>query len=337
MKKKNTKKSYDVVSVGSAVRDIAFYTDDVELLDNPKKDPTKLKLIGFEYGAKVRSDKVMRMFGGGAANTSVGISRLGLRNAVLVSVGMDAEGHEIVAELTKNGVSGELIQYDKKHPTGSSFLVVEEETHEHVAFASYGANSYLNISPKVLNSFKTDWFYISSISMVNWYSAILRLVNSGSKVAWNPGATQLAGSAEQLKKLIKKTTLLILNKDEATELALRTGMKRVPGKSQYDCKVLAQHIHDLGPELVMVTDGRKGSHVFDGAKFYFSKPAPDRPVDTTGAGDCFGSSFTTGLIKFSGDIDKSLALAVINSTNLVAHTGAQQGLLKWDKIRTLLK
>ena len=328
---------YDVVSVGSAVRDVMFYTSDAELVKNPKKDPTKLKFIGFEYGAKIHSTHVVQSLGGGAANTAVGMSRLGLRNAALVSVGQDANGDSILGALSEAGVDTGLVQVQKKSATGFSFLVVETKTHEHVAFADYGANMQLTLTPRLMKSFTTDWFYVSSVSGSNWFEIMERLVKTGSKIAWNPGAIQLASSARKLRAILSGVEVLIVNKDEALELAIKLGMKTTASSKLPSAKELAMYIQSKGPAHAMVTNGRKGTHVYNGSTIHFAKPDPDKPVDTTGAGDCFGSSFITGLIRYNYDYDKALQLAVVNSTALVAYTGAQTGLLRWAKANRAVK
>lgn len=326
--------SVQVVSIGSAVRDIIFYTNQAQIIKNPENDPTRLKLIAFEYGAKIKSGQVSYLFGGGAANTALGFAKLGLRTATFIAVGQDGSGDELVAHLQAGKVQTQFVQRSSQ-PTGQSFLVVESTTHEHVAFVSYGANETMQVSPAQLKQCPTDWFYVSSLATPNWVELMKRLTRTGAHLAWNPGAGQLQGSVKALRAILPGVTVLILNKDEATELTLRT--MRGATASHLSAKNLAQHVHTLGPDLVLITNGRHGAHVYDGQRFYFAKPSPDKPVDTTGAGDCFGSSFIAGLIRFSGDIAQALKLAIVNSTSLVSHTGAQQGLLSWSEASAKLK
>ena len=104
---------------------------------------------------------------------------------------------------------------------------------------------------------------------------------------------------------------------------------------------MARTIQRWGPQMVVVTDGRKGAYVYDGQNVHVQKPAKDRVKDTTGAGDCFGSSFISGLVRYNGNIVQSMQLAIRNTTSLVHSIGAQQGLLKWrdlpKKFKTVTK
>ena len=115
---------YDVITIGSAVRDVMFATGDAETFKNPKQDPTKLNLIGFEYGAKIHSDQVHRYYGGGANNTAVGLARLGLKVGACISVGNDAEGDATIQHLKAERVSTQFVQRSPKRATGFSFLIV---------------------------------------------------------------------------------------------------------------------------------------------------------------------------------------------------------------------
>ena len=55
-------------------------------------------------------------------------------------------------------------------------------------------------------------------------------------------------------------------------------------------------------------------------------PDPAPPVDRTGAGDAFASTFVAALIK-GKSLDEALRWAPINSMNVVQRVGAQAGLL----------
>lgn len=319
-----SKNTFDIITIGSAVRDIMFATDQAETIKNPKPDPTKLKLIGFEYGAKIHSDDVQRYYGGGANNTAIGLSRLGLKVAACICVGSDGEGDAMIAHLKTEGVDTRFIQQDKTLLTGLSFLVKETKTNEHVAFVNYGANEHLTIPTKVITA-KPTWFYVSALSTKSWSSLMRSVLHSGAAVAWNPGAIQLADQ-KALLPLLKTVAVLIVNKDEATELAQQAG----------STKHLAQAIHRFGPSVVVVTDGRKGATVFDGQKFYVTPGSLAAPKDTTGAGDAFGSSLVAGLVKFNHSITKALRLATINASAEVAQPGAQNGLLTWAQARKKL-
>lgn len=316
-------KTFDIITIGSALRDMLFYTDEAELIDNPK-NPIKLKLLGFEYGAKIRGHRVQFTFGGGAMNTAVNFAGLGLKTGIISCLGNDETGQEIINYLKKKKVNTSLIQTVKER-TGSSLLVIDEKTEEHVIFVHYGANEKLRlVHPKGVQRSPlgcTSWFYVSGLAAKVWPTVINKLKRTSAKIAWNPGHSQLP----DLKKHLPGIAVLILNKDEATELCLEA-------TKNYSVLNLLKIIYFWGPRLIVITDGRRGVYVFDGQKVYFDKPRPHQPRDTTGAGDCFGSTFIAGLIKLK-DIKKAIHLAMLNTVSLVMRPGAQNGLLTWGQLK----
>jgi len=65
-------------------------------------------------------------------------------------------------------------------------------------------------------------------------------------------------------------------------------------------------------------------------------PDPAPPVDRTGAGDSFSSTFTAA-IALGNDLPTALSWGPINSMNVVQHIGAQKGLLSREKLEEHLK
>jgi len=88
---------YDFVTIGGATRDIAFFTDEGVLIRN-KENPFNMrqKLLAFEYGAKIRIDEFINLFGGGASNAAVNLVGLGFKTAAIVEVGDDENGRAIL-------------------------------------------------------------------------------------------------------------------------------------------------------------------------------------------------------------------------------------------------
>ena len=97
-------KKYDIVTIGGATQDITFYTDELMVIDNPKKDPLRKKLAAFEYGAKIPVREIFVGRGGGATNTASTFASLGLKAATLLRVGNDKEGKAVIADLKSKGI-----------------------------------------------------------------------------------------------------------------------------------------------------------------------------------------------------------------------------------------
>ncbi|MBI2410731.1 MAG: carbohydrate kinase family protein [Candidatus Kerfeldbacteria bacterium] len=324
-------KKFDVITIGSALRDVMFYTDQACVMNNPAKDPARSQLICVEYGAKIRSENVHFEFGGGAANTAVNFAGLGLRTAVVTAIGDDFDGQSIERQLQTAGVDIRYLQKTSKHQTGFSFLTIDEKTGDHVAYVYYGAVQDLQLTSTQYAQLQTKWLYLGSLNTPKW-KQILRTIFSDkheqSQIAWNPGATQISAGFRTLKPYIRETDILILNRDEAIELLLTSPQSY----GAHSMEEMVEYIHGFGPRIVLLTNGRGGSYAYDGKQHYHLNTPQDHPKDTTGAGDCYGSSFVAGMIRYKGDIQKSMRLATLNASHLVQQIGAQNGLLKWNDL-----
>lgn len=335
------KKKYDIITIGGASRDYTFYTDKGKIISTPQNLASQ-KMLAFEYGGKIHSPEAYTNFGGGGANTAVSFSRLGLKTAALLAVGDDDSGRAVIDNLIRHHVNSRQIQIDRSRPTGFSFIMcVDRKDHDHIAFVYSGANKGFLLTPKQTAALSAKWFYIAPLSHEN-AAKNLKVIfeaarNKNIKVAWNPGTTQIQAGKRLIGQYLKYTDVLILNKDEAIELVLsgvRLGRKSPNhlNRPVYLLNILSE----WGAKNVIITEGKKGSWVYDGQKIYRQKALKSKAVDTTGAGDAFGSSFVAGLILKNGNVQLALKLATLNSGSVVGKIGAQNGLLTLNKINNKL-
>ncbi len=335
---------YDVITIGGATEDITFYTKEGMLIAN-RKDISRQKLLAFEYGTKIKIDKSHSTFGGGAANSAISLSRLGFKVVSLLAVGRDIRGQRIIENLKNYKVDIKLIQKIKDVETGFSFLLVGNDN-EHIVFSNRAANSELRITNSELRMLKkTKQVYLTSLSG-DWniiLNKIFSLIpptpfNKGGispKISWNPGNIQLCGGINMIGKYLKKTEVLMVNKDEAIELVVSDRKYRnKPFSFLNKIENLLKILKSYGPNIVVITDGRHGAHAYNGNKLYRQKVVKEKKrVDTTGVGDAFNSSFTAGLELYNGDIKKAMMLGAKNSASVIAKQGAQNGLLTKKDIK----
>ncbi len=322
---------YDFITIGGATRDISFFTDQGVLINN-KKDILRQKLLGFEYGAKIKVDKFNYAYGGGAANAAVCLANFGFKTASIAKVGDDESGRLIIKNLKDHKINTDLISIAPKEASGASFILIAPSG-ERIIFGARGANRALSLSKceaKALQGTKN--IYLASLSG-DWFKTlniIFSVVNKyGQSVFWNPGSRQFASGLKKISPFLEKTTVFAINKDEAMELVLSSAKHRAL-KPAYLSKTenLLKIIKSFGPKIVIITLGEDGVMAYDGKKIYHHKVIKEKKrVDTTGVGDVFNSSFAAGL-TIHKDIDKALNLGLRNTAAKIAHLGAQNGLLK---------
>ncbi len=326
---------HDVICIGGITEDIMFHTDDLQVLKNSQ--PTGAgKLFAFEVGDKVLNDEqVLYTFGGGGSNSAVGFARLGLKTALVGAIGIDPSALKILHHFKKEKVNLSFLQKIEHYWTGLSFVITAGSASEHVIFTHRAANERLEIEARRLASASSRWYYLTSLSGAGWQKNLANVYEVAGKkrikIAWNPGATQLAEGYDYLKKYLRQTEVLILNKDEATSLAASLNSDSVKTKP----KELLTILSGFGPKAVAISDGARGAYVCSGQQSYFAKALPFKAVNTTGAGDAFGSSLVGGLMLYHSDLKKALRLAIIRSNYVVIKIGAQEGLLTLSEVKKI--
>lgn len=330
--------NFDVVSIGGAVKDHTLYVDGGKIFSTPQ-NITSQKMIGFEYGAKLKTKEAYLSLGGGAANSSVAMSRLGLKTAVLTRLGKDDVADDVIRKLKQEKVYTSRVQFDSDSITGFSFiLVADKKDKERTIFNYVGCGEALQLKPNNFKNLRAGWFYLASLSGGKWSANLKEIFKQAkkhnTKIYWNPGNRQIKAGKKSLSSYLKQTEILTLNKDEAIELVL-SGVKLGRKDPKYLNRpvYLLNLLHEWGPKIVMITDGQKGAYVYDGEKIYRQKIKNSKVVDRTGVGDCFGSSFLSGYIYEKGNIVKALKYATINSASVVTKVGAQNGLLRLSKLK----
>ncbi len=316
-----------IITLGGATEDVNIYPKEAIVVGN-KGDILRQKLLAFEYGAKISINDAVSTFGGGAANSAVNFAGLGFSSTVLTILGKDERAKKILNNFKKKKVNTDLILFSKDKVSPFSLIVIGPKK-EHVAFVLSACKDDMEIKKKAKERIKqADWLYISSLTG-EWEKILSETVVLAKNIAWNPGSKQLKAGASRLRKFLKKTKVICLNKDEAIELSLSIrGYKDKPKSFFNNTNNLLKVIHSLGPDMVLITKGEKGAILYDGEAVYEQGIIKEKKiVDTTGVGDAFNSSFIAGLEIYSGDIKKALFLAARNASSVISSFGAQNGLL----------
>ena len=125
---------------------------------------------------------------------------------------------------------------------------------------------------------------------------------------------------EKLRGIYKRTEIFFCNIEEAKTILNTEG----PDAGRIEVKDLITKIRELGPKIVVLTDGSKGAYAYDGNNTYFMPPYPDPkpPVERTGAGDAFASTFTVCL-ALGKNIEEALSLGNFLASQVICQYGAR--------------
>src|SRR5690606_18678997 len=135
------------------------------------------------------------------------------------------------------------------------------------------------------------WIYVSSVGShaLDIYDEIALFLdeNPGVKMAFQPGSKEIP-LGKKLSHIYERSFVYFSNVEEA-------GL--ILGIQTLGIRELLKRMRETGPKIVVITDGPRGAHAYDGEKFYFQKtyPDPKPPLERTGAGDAFSSTVAVAL------------------------------------------
>ena len=114
---------------------------------------------------------------------------------------------------------------------------------------------------------------------------------------------------DELKRVLLKTDLIIINDEEVEQLT-----------SEQNLYVAAQKILEMGPKLLIVKKGDKGSEIFNqNESFQIPAYTIQSVIDPTGAGDCYAGGLA-GYLSTQDQIDfKSIKKSMIYGTIIASY------------------
>ena len=111
----------------------------------------------------------------------------------------------------------------------------------------------------------------------------------------------IEGKLEQLKEIIKRVDILIINEGEVRQLSRETNLIKA-----------YQKISSYGPKVLVIKQGSYGALLFTPSSVFSAPAYPlEELSDPTGAGDCFAGGFVGYLAKSQDTAEDELRKAVI--------------------------
>jgi ribokinase len=227
--------------------------------------------------------------GGSAANTVVGLARLGCKVGFVGKVAEDREGKILLEEFRKESVDTKGVAVAKQGRSGTVMGFVDENG-ERALYIDPGVNDQVEFNEKN-KTYASQTMFLHLTSFVGEESfqtqkRIVETIPENIMVSFDPGALYARKGLAALESIVKKTSVLMPN---AGELELLTGM--------VDYRRGAEAMLKKGVKVVAVKLGSRGCYVTDGRQSRNVEAFKVSVVDTTGAGDAFCAGFLYGLIK----------------------------------------
>jgi pseudouridine kinase len=321
------KNMFDLISIGDTVIDTVLPLNDADLIST---DNDQI-MLALPYGAKVPVGNGVSMVAGNAANNAVGSARLGLKTAIYTHSGNlddDEDDQRIRSKFKKEGVDTRYIVDVANLPSNHNIILSFKG--ERTILVHHQPWKF-----QLPDLDKTKWVYLTSMSPsyieTNIIQQIINYVERvGCKVAYQPGTFQLKQGAKKQGRLLSMVDIIVMNVQEAKHFLGHDVSDKLPVKK------LLKGLFSLGPEKVIITDGKEGSYGYDGEAFWKLDVFPAKLNEMTGAGDAFATSTVAGIIH--GQIlPDAMRWGAANSSAVVEEIGPQKGLLSFNQLQEKLK
>ncbi len=243
-------------------------------------------------------------FGGDTSNFAIAAARQGATVGYISALGRDANGASLRALWDEEGVDHSLVSTHATAPTGMYFVTHGPQGHE-FSFARAGsaASLYGPGDVPVAAIAKAKALHLSGISLAisnsacdACYTAIAAARAAGCLVSFDTNLRLKLWSKDRARAImtdvIGLSDLILPSYDDIVAI---TGLT--------DADALVDWCLARGAKLVALKLGAEGALVADAKTRTRVAPHPCRPIDATGAGDCFGGAFVARLVAGDSPVD----------------------------------
>lgn len=294
-----------IVGIGACVMD-TLYTISSYPVEDTKMASTGSKLSG----------------GGPVATGLVAAQKLGENTAYIGVLSDDSSGVFLKNDFVKYGVNIDNIDVESGYRSFTSVLWLSAESTSRTCVFDRG-----NLPKLQLNSKKEKMIAAAEILMVDGNE--LDAAVSAAKIAKANNTKVLydcGGLYDTVERLLALTDIMIPSEEFA--------LKHTNTESVSDA---AKKLYDLyHPEVVVITQGKKGGILFDGKKIYNYPIYPANVVDSNGSGDVFHGAFAAGVIK-GYDYIKCCHFSSAVSALKCTKIGAREGVPDFQTVKNYLK
>jgi sugar/nucleoside kinase (ribokinase family) len=282
-------------------------------------------------GELVAVDQLVLNIGGGAANTAVDLTRLGVGVSICARVGDDVFGRFATETLVSHGVDVKALRIDARRAT-SQTLILNVRGEDRRFIHSLGANleftsadidQVLDPPARVLH---IGYFLIlPQLDPDGLAEHFARARKSGTKTVLDVATPGPGNYLEPLRTVLPHTDVFVPNTDEA---ALILG--------EDDPVRQARIFHDMGARRVVITRGEHGVISVSDEQRLKVGAYPVDFVDGSGGGDAFNAGYIVGLLEDRSELD-CLRLASAVGASCVRAVGTTAGVFDRSETADFLR
>jgi ribokinase len=260
-----------------------------------------------------------RFAGGKGANQAVAAARAGAQVSFIGAHGADDFGRTAKAGLRTEGIDVRYFKERTDAPSGVALIFVGGKSRENLIGVARSANDSVSAS----DDEAAAPVFGKASAVVSQLEVPLDAVEAAARLAKAhniPFILNPAPARKLPKRLLRMVDILTPNEHEA---ALLTGCDQ-PEEA-------ARSLQEQGCRAVVVTLGSKGVLVAHAQGQQRIAAPRVRPVDTTGAGDCFTAWLAVGVAEgFS--LVEAAGRAVCAASLAITRPGAQAGMPSIEEV-----
>ncbi|MHC4914083.1 MAG: PfkB family carbohydrate kinase [Planctomycetota bacterium] len=247
-------RAFDVITVGSATRDV-FVRSDLARILSIKEMRGETAYLCLDHGGKQNVSNIFFTTGGGATNAAAVMAVLGLKVAAVACVGADNTAEEIRTDLVQMGADASLLVQHPSERSGYS-VIISSFDGERTVLTYRGASTQLD--PDAIDWEKlasTGWIYLGSLHgrAAELYPRLAEFCRGRDvKLAVNPGSTQFRQGLDGLKDVLAATDVLLLNREEAVKLVGATDFRSYVDEER--CSLCEECVRAC-PQGIFLRDG----------------------------------------------------------------------------------
>ena len=251
--------------------------------------------------------------GGSAANTIIGLSKLGCSTSYIGKIADDDEGDLLEYNLMINDVYLTNLIYADSGNSGKVLGFVSDAG-DRALYVDPGVNDDISIdeiNPLNVNACKILHYTSFVGDSFNAQKELLPLLADKIVLSFDPGMLYAKKGVGELKEILERTDILLINEAELKILFEDYYKEKLnlSGDDSLSFRDLAVYVRNDGIDTVVVKRGSIGAYAINNKDEEVKIPAFEcDAVDTTAAGDSFNAGFLYSYLK-GYDLAKSCTIA----------------------------
>ncbi len=285
-----------------------------------------------ERGKMVLVDRMELHAGGCAANTGIGLAKLGVDTAVIGKVGRDGFGDFILRQFEEAGIDAGGMARDSETATSSTMVLVHVDGER--SFLHYlGANATFRREDIDFERIRrSKVLHIAGAQVMRDFDGLpaAQLLKEAREAGVTTALDTVWDATGRWMELtgpsLPYVDYFLPSFEEARMLA---GGLEAP-------RDVARFLLDAGVKVVALKMGQKGCYIRSATGDEIALPSlPVNAIDALGAGDAFAAGFIAGIVR-GWDLERCARFATAVGASCVTALGATTGIRSFKETVALL-